>query len=311
LSDKRAVLFVNAHSRRGAQWFREAEALLFRGGLKLEAAELIKKSHEMQRQVKAAVADGIPLIVCGGGDGTFNSVARLLSTSSSVLGVLPFGTGNAFARDLGIETNIEHACKTILGGNIVQVDLGLVNDEPFLNMVSIGLTTLIVRNLTKESKSILGPGAYMIALARAIAVAKPFRVSIGTDNNSESFETFQVVIGNGRFHAGPFPVAPDAGIQTGKLALYALRSSNKWSLLTLGWSLSRGMDVDLSQVYSISANGGTVSTVPQKAVTVDGEVNARTPISFGMKSGALRVMAPPLSEGEHLAPACTNYPRVK
>jgi diacylglycerol kinase (ATP) len=298
----RAVLIVNTKSRRGQEWFQDAQTHLASNGVKLEKAYSFRSIDELIAEAKASVARKVPLIVLGGGDGTFSAVANLFVGSSSALGVLPLGTGNAFARDLGIKAEIEEACKIVATGKLSAVDMGLVGDRDFLNVATLGVTTQIARELTVENKRRFGRFVYAIAIVHALQRAKPFRVTIETENGTTEFFTLQVVLGNGRFHAGPFPVTPDASITEGRLSLYALKSKSKFNFLRYAMHLPGGRHVDLEDVHSEHTSGGVLKSSPSRHITIDGEVCASTPIQFGVRPRCLNVVTPIDFEVDPLTP---------
>jgi YegS/Rv2252/BmrU family lipid kinase len=236
-------------------------------------------------------------VIAGGGDGTFSAIARYFVNSQSVLGVLPLGTGNAFARDLGIPAQLETACEIVVNGKDAGVDLGYAGNDYFLNVATIGLTTKIAQALTVPMKRKWGRFVYAIAISQALRKVMPFQVRIETENGVDEFETLQLVLGNGRYHAGPFPLSPDASITEGKLTLYALATANKAAFLRLAMNLPTGRHVDLPEVHCQDTVGGTIITVPPMPVTVDGEVCMHTPMPFSVAPDAIRVRAPRSFEG--------------
>ncbi len=289
---KRAVLLVNIGSRRGAEWFEESQVKLRESGVELVEATSFKDVRALISRTKAAVKEEVPLVIVGGGDGTLSAVAPFFVNCKSVLGVLPLGTGNAFARDLGIPAELEAASQVIATGNVCGVDLGKIGDRHFINVATVGLTTLIAKNLTDPMKKKLGRFVYAVATTRALAMEKPFVARIETEHGTKEFATMQVVIGNGRFHAGPFPLSPDAMITSGKLVLYALASTKKSDFLKLALLLPTGYQGILPEVYSIKTDGGKLTTFPSHGVTVDGEICMRTPAEFSIAPLAVRVMTP-------------------
>ena len=117
---------------------------------------------------RRAVEQGAAVVVAGGGDGTVNAVASILLGRDMALGVLPLGTLNHFAKDLGIPLDIEAATRTIFQGRQVSVDVGEVNDRIFLNNSSLGIYPRIVRY--REAQRAQGQNKW-IAFARAILAA--------------------------------------------------------------------------------------------------------------------------------------------
>lgn len=292
-STTEAVLIVNAKSRRGQELFDQAKAALVKEGICLTQAWALRRHEEVQSKTKEATTRGVPLVIVGGGDGTLSGVARYFVGSNSTLGVLPLGTGNQFARDLCIAPEVESACRVLTEGKPVVVDLGIAGDDYFLNVATVGITTLIAAGLTGGEKRRFGRLAYGLALTRALSRIRPFRATLSMPEGVYTFDTLQVVIGNGRFHAGPFPLSPDATIVDGRLTAYVVATTSRWGLLRFALKLPGGHQVDLREVPVFTTTEIVLKTTPTQRVTVDGEIPFRTPLRFGIAPAALRVMAPP------------------
>jgi len=293
----RAVLLVNTKSRRGSEWFEEVRLRLSDGGMELEAALAFRNPRELPRAAARYVKSGTPLVIVGGGDGTFSAIAHIFARQEAILGVLPLGTGNAFARDLGIPVSVEGACDAILNGKRAKVDMGIVGNREFLNVATVGLSTRIADGLDDRSKKILGRGVYLASILKAVATVSPFHVRLELPDSVHEFESLQLVIGNGRFHAGPFPVAPDASITGGWLSIYALASPEKSALLKMAVHILAGGYLKQADVKVFRTQSGKLSTVGPKRVTVDGEVCMMTPIEFGIAPRVLNVAVPQGFEG--------------
>jgi diacylglycerol kinase (ATP) len=283
---------VNTHSRRGKQMYEEAKAMLSSLDVRLVSSVECSKMPRMLAEARKAVRDRVPVLIVGGGDGTFNALANVLVGSETALGVLPLGTGNAFARDLGVPADVTSACRIIATGKLAQVDVGIANGQHFLNVATVGLTTSIASSLQESLKRRYGRIIYLYAVIKAYRQIQPFEATLQTENGSLTFPTLQVVIGNGRYHAGPFRLAPDAGITTGRFSVYALESAHKTSLLKLALHLPSGDYVKLPEVHSESTFGGTLTCSPARRVTLDGEVGPQTPLKFEVAPRSLRVVVP-------------------
>ena len=294
---QRAVLLVNTKSRRGLEWFEIAQKELKGHGVEIEKAMRFEKIDELLKEGREAIERGIPLIVAGGGDGTFNALSDLFVGKENVLGLLPLGTGNSLARDLGIQADVAQACEVIAKGKVREIDLGYVNGTHFVNVATIGLSTRIAQNLTNDLKKRLGRFVYAVAIWRAMRTSRSFRARLETERGVHEFDCLQFVIGNGHFHAGPFPVAEDASITSGKLNVYAVEGRSKWALVKYALSLPGGRFAGLSEVYSERCDGGKLTTTPRKQVTVDGEICTQTPIEFRSVPKGMRVMVPADWEG--------------
>lgn len=286
-----AALIVNGKSRRGREWFHLADAALREQGVDLVVSQLVRKPEQMLQLVTSAVREGVPTVCVGGGDGTISMVAGEFIGSKSVLGIIPAGTGNAFARDLTIPIDVREAALVIAEGNAERVDLGQVNGRYFVNLATVGLATLIAANLDAGAKRRFGRIAYVAALFRALAKGSRFRTQIELPDEVLDFRSMQIVVGNGRYHAGPFRITPEAGIQTGLLAGYSVNTSRKGVLLRYGLRLLMGSHVDMEEVVPFSAPQIKVWTQPIKRITVDGETRLNTPGEFRSLPGAIQVMA--------------------
>jgi diacylglycerol kinase (ATP) len=288
-----AVLIVNTKSRRGRLWFEQAHRTLTRQGITLSEAVPLREPKLVLEVTRSAVARGASLVIVGGGDGTLSAVARCFVGSDSILGVLPMGTGNQFARDLGIPANIEAACRIISEGIEADVDLGTINDDYFLNVTTVGVTAQIVRELTPQAKRTLGRFAYAQAVWRALRKARPFEAHLKTPEGENRLTTTQLVVGNGRYHAGPFPLSPEASITDGTLDVYALTDMSPRSLFQFMLHMARGSHAELPFVHAARTTRLTLETNPPQRVVVDGEIQFRTPVTLGVQADALRVMVPP------------------
>src|SRR6266851_2236389 len=152
-------VIINTHS--GLSDKDEARRLLTEifaaGGVDSEVS-LARSGAEVARLAKQAVRDKWTVIVAGGGDGTVNTVASQVIGTDKILGVLPLGKYNHFARNLKIPVEVELAAQGIVSGRTIKVDVGKVNSRNFLNNSSLGLYPTIVSE--REKKQRLGAGKW-------------------------------------------------------------------------------------------------------------------------------------------------------
>lgn len=291
IANRKAHLLVNTRSLMGSEWFERAQSLLAESDIELLSAKGFSKAGDLIRTAKDLIENDEFLIV-GGGDGTISAVAGLATHKAATLGVLPLGTGNAFARDLGIPTDLEKAIQIIVEGKREQVDVGIANGVKFVNVATIGLTTEIAKTLTVPMKRRFGRFVYAIALANALQKMRPFQVNISTENGDQSLEAVQVVLGNGHYHGGPLPLSPTSAITSGKLRLYAVQATSKLDLLKYALLLPTGFQGVLSTVHSEATVGGKLVASPSQQVVIDGELGQSTPLEFSIEPLALNVIVP-------------------
>jgi YegS/Rv2252/BmrU family lipid kinase len=290
--EQSSVLLVNTHSRQGRDQFSSAVATFRELETNLTRAVACARFERLLLEARRAVEARVPVLFVGGGDGTVGAVANLTIGTETALAVIPLGTGNAVARDLGIPFETAAACQALVQGKRVRIDAGQVNGRLFLNVATVGLTTSIVRSLTEPLKRRFGRAAYVYAVLRSLRHIRPFQVELRSENGTSRFDSIQVVIGNGRYHAGPFPVAPCAGIASGHLEFYALRPCSRASLLRFAFSLPLGEQVDLEEVHAESVLEGELKVKPAMKAVIDGELGPVPPLRFSVRPRELEVIVP-------------------
>nr|WP_187323619.1 lipid kinase [Stigmatella aurantiaca] len=307
LDEGPAVLVVNTKSRSGREAFEAARQALTAQGVTLMGCHALTQPRRMPQVLAEAVQQGARRILIGGGDGTLSGVITPLLGRDVTLGVLPLGTGNDFARSLGIPASIEAACEIIAQGYTARVDVGLANGRPFLNAASLGLATAIAKRLNKRLKQRIGKLAYPIAAAAEAWEHQPFRVWLKTDTDTLELDVLQLVVGNGRYHGAGNMVAPDAALDDRMLHVYAITAPSAEAgregtglghiqdlstLARVAFSLRSGEHVDHPAVTTLQTSRLFVEAEPSQEVNADGELIGQTPMRFELVPSALRVFAP-------------------
>jgi Sphingosine kinase and enzymes related to eukaryotic diacylglycerol kinase len=290
------ALITNAGSGTG-DGRPDAAALLGlfrRHGLQASLHEL-SPGGDMDALLDRALAESPGALVAAGGDGTVNAVAARAIEHGLALGVLPLGTLNHFARDLGLPEELDAAVRVIAAGRSRCVDVGTVNDKVFLNNASIGLYATIVVDRERQQRR-LGRGKWL-ALCRATMAAlrdpDAFEAVIDVDGRQLRRRTPFLFVGNNDY----IVQGPDAGqrarLDDGSLSLYVLHPRTAFGLLWLalrtllrGMSGARDLDAFSAAALTVEAHASRLD------VARDGEVEAMaTPVRFAVRPGALRVFA--------------------
>jgi diacylglycerol kinase family enzyme len=246
---------------------------------------------------RALTANDSHPIIAGGGDGTINAVASALVGGRRALGVLPLGTLNHFARDLGIPTDLEAAVRTIFTGQIARVDVGEVNGRMFLNNSSLGLYPRIVRN--RERLQRLGYPKW-IAFAQAVALVSghysTLRVRLRLDQEeSLARATPFVFIGNNRYEIAGLGIGARKQLNEGRLWLcMAPRRGRGWGYLIRTFLLALIGRLTLKDLNTLDATNISIETDRKRLkVATDGEVNVmQSPLHYKIRPGALNVIVP-------------------
>src|SRR5216110_114241 len=169
---------------------------------------------EAEALARRAVEEGFARIVAAGGDGTVNQVANGLAGSNAALGLLPLGTVNVFAMELGLPFHNLRLCWDIIeAANMRLVDLPSANGKCFVQLAGVGLDAQVVKEPSLAAKRSFGPLSYLISAAQ-IAARQPPKLYIESESGSVGEGSF-VLIGNGRLYGGPFPFFKRAIIDDG------------------------------------------------------------------------------------------------
>lgn len=266
-----------------AQAFAEAEVIVTDGG------------GELARLAQRAIDRGSTMVVAGGGDGTINAVASAVAGTTTVLGVLPLGTLNHFAKDAGIPLNIESALQTLRAGHVALVDVGQVNERIFLNNSGLGLYPDIV--FLREAEQKRGIAKWPAALWAALVELSPYRllvVRVRVDGRELLLKAPIVFVGNNEYEFAGVGLPTRTRLDAGRLCLYIPPAEGELRLLWFAvraWlgTLRLGNDFDglLTEAFSIHSRQRLLR------ISIDGEVDQMaTPLNFRIRPRALRVAVP-------------------
>ena len=249
----------------------------------------------IDQQARAAVEAGCRVAVAAGGDGTVNAVAAAVVDREIPLAVLPTGTLNHFAKDLGIPLELPEAVRVACEGAVRTVDAGEVNGRIFLNNSSIGVYPRIVELRNRYGGR--GAAKWLAALWATLAVLRrrPFLgVRIRTDDEVAVRRTPFVFVGNNEYRMVGLNAASRDSLSDGLLAVYVMRGSHRTGVLGLAWRvLWRGVDgVDELELLKV-AEVEIETRRDRLQVSLDGEVVVlQSPLAYRIRPAALRVLAP-------------------
>lgn len=285
-----AALIVNAQSRKGQEQFAAACAAMKGLPFKVDA-RAVKDPAKLMQTARDLLAKGPDLFIIGGGDGTISGLVDELVGADAMLGVLPFGTANSFARTLCIPLDLEGAVAVLRDGAPRRIDLGMIDDDYFANCAAIGISPLIAETIPNKLKRVLGRIGYLGWATAQFFRFRPFKLIVEADGREHRLDALEVRIANGPYHGGTWLV-DEAAPDTGRIAVQAVTGRAKRYLLR-NWAASvvgsewRGRDVVTFQGESLR-----VRTEPPLPISIDGEVLAKTPVTAKIARGIIRVMAP-------------------
>ena len=272
----------------------KAESALKAAGLDVEV-ELID-GGDCEVRSKAVAERGDALLIVGGGDGTISAAASALVGTKTKLGILPLGTLNHFARDLGLPTELEEAAKVIAAGKERRVDVAEMSGRLFINNSAIGLYPLMVVDRDMQRKR-LGRSkrlAMLVASARTLARFNHERLTLTINDEKARVDTPLLFVGNNDYRLDIGAPGERESLEDGKLSVMVMRKKTRRGLIAASiralFGRSRKDDmVRLDHVERLRVDSHR-TTLP---ISLDGEVlRAKPPLDYRIRKQALRVIAP-------------------
>lgn len=244
-------------------------------------------------QAAAAIAHDAETVVACGGDGTVRAVLQSVAGTTVMLGVVPLGTGNLLAANLGLQTGLD-AVHAAVHGPPSSMDIGVVNKERFAVMAGVGFDALMIRDANPVLKRRFGSAAYVLSALRNVH-KRVFRAVVTADG-SETFSgrTAMVLVGNCGTVTGGLEVFPDARHDDGLLdvAVLSARGVRQWSSVL--WRLLRGRPQRTELVHRYQGREVSVTLSRPVAYEIDGEIrDPAANLSFRIEPRALTVRLQP------------------
>ena len=245
---------------------------------------------------RTAAERGEPLIIVGGGDGTIGAAASALAGTDTILGVLPLGTLNHFARDLGIPTNLHEAAKLIAGRSERRLDVAEMNGRIFINNSAIGLYPLMVldRDLQRQRLGRSKRLAMLVASLRTLVRFHHQRLTLTVNEERERVDTPLLFVGNNDYRIDIGGPGRRESLSDGRLCVMVMRKKTRRSLIaaSIRALFDRARPDDMERIEDVERLqvGSRRSHLP---VSLDGEVvSAAPPLDYRIRKQALRVIAP-------------------
>jgi len=250
-----------------------------------------KVRHDGTALAARAVEEGFRTIVAAGGDGTVNEVVNGIVGSDVNFGILPIGTINVFALDLGIPMGLDKAWDVICAGHVRPIDLPKANGHHWVEMAGVGFDAQVVEETDPEVRKNLGPLSYVLTAAM-VAGRNPPRLTVTADRNRRIEGCF-VLVGNGRYYGGPYEIFRGGRLDDGMLDVYVFQRMSHIDVIRYINGIVFGAHHRLPDVKVLKTTQLTVEACGRAPVEVDGELLGYTPVRFSLEPAKLRVLAPP------------------
>jgi diacylglycerol kinase (ATP) len=288
---RRIALVVNpsAGRGRGARIAPAVHARLAEAGLAVDRYETTcaEDVGKISAEVVASGADAVALI---GGDGTIHLGAQVLANSGMPFGVIPAGTGNDFARGLGVPLNDPvAAADLIVAGRSRTVDLAVAKDEFITTVVAAGFDSLVNKRANAMSWP-KGSSRYTVATLAELRTFTPLEYVVTIDGDVIETRAMLVAVGTGPTYGGGLQICAGAEIDDGLLDVTIIEPVSRMTLLQLFPKLSKGTHVGHPRVRALRGRSVRIES-PGITAYADGEVLGPLPVDVGIAPAALTVFA--------------------
>jgi len=286
LNDTIIILNPAARSERARRWREKVESIT--GGATVCATSCCGEAETIARR---AAVEGFKTIVAAGGDGTINEVVNGIAGMDAALGLLPMGTMNVFALELGIPANDLDLCwKIIQRQKSRLIDMPRANTKHFVQLAGVGLDAQVVKETSLAFKRSFGPLSYLVSAAQ-IAARKPPVLEIESANAVTKTGSF-VLVGNGRLYGGPFPFFKNAVIDDGLLDVVVFKQLGYLEIIKYMQNVIFSSKIRLPEVEYFQTERFRVRSAEDVPVEIDGELIGQCPVEFQIERRKLRVLVP-------------------
>ena len=253
---------------------------------------ITKKYGDATAQAKAAIANGADLVVGYGGDGTQHEIANAVMSSGgkTPMGILPGGTGNGFAREMGIPKTLRPAVEVLCNSHKTRkIDVAQVGDQYFIQRLYVGIEP--EEQTSREMKDKYGVFAYAVNMAQRRKTQKEVNYQVVIDGDTHQFQAVKVYVVNSGMMGTGVSITHTYAIDDGVLDAFFLDSAD---LKTMAAATSRFFNLHTKKAQRYYRQGREISidTDPDQPVWSDGEYLGRTPITVKVLPGVLPIVVP-------------------
>ena len=291
----RLALIVNPNSgrRRGIAAAEKAEPVLRAAGWEVDR-QYTERPGDATRITREAAAEGFDAVFACGGDGSLSQTLTGLLDTGIPGGIIPAGTGNDFARTLGLSLDPARAAAELTRGRPGLIDLLQVNDGALwcVNVAGVGFDARICERINRRPRVMAGTTAYLIALVQELVDLRPTEVSIRVDGASWEGPALLVAVANAQSYGGGMRIAPKADIADGLLDVIVVQRISRLAFIRSFPRVMKGTHLTHPAVLSWRGREATIETSSPSPALIDGDIQAETPLIFRVSPGRARLWMP-------------------
>jgi diacylglycerol kinase (ATP) len=232
------------------------------------------------------------MVIAAGGDGTLHGVVNGVVGGSATVAQIPLGTGNDFARAVGIPIRPAEAAGVLASGRAALVDLGRVGNRLFINAAGCGFDAAVAERVNRGFRSLGGASAYIAAVIATLFRYRATAMTITVDGQSIARRAMLCAVANGTGYGGGMRIAPEARWDDGLLDVCIVAECSRIEFLRAFPQVFRGVHTHHPKVQMLRGKRVTVESDPPVGVLVDGEIAGTTPVILETVPGAIRFVVP-------------------
>ncbi len=288
-------IIINPAAGKDETILRTINASLKEAGIKWEAS-ITHEAGDATRLAKAAAREGVDALAVYGGDGTLMEAISGLIGSDIPLAILPGGSANVMATELGLPTDLEEACMLLGHGPLEMktIDVGQFDKRYFMIRISLGFEADVVKGADRQTKNKIGIFAYFLSAAAAMKITRKAVYHLKIDGQEHEVEGLACVIANtGNLGFSNISLDKHIDVSDGSLDVVVVRKANLSLLkLIIVTFLKRQRPDNLELVEHWQGKDISVSSSPRQAIQCDGEILKSIPLHIKVIPGAIKVLVP-------------------
>lgn len=275
---------------RARRWVRDVEEYLRSRGARIDCEPSTGPEDLTRIAAESSRNPEFDRVVICGGDGTLNLAVREFDLARGTLALIPSGSGDDFAKVLGLPRKLKAACDKVIDGKPREVDVATANGLRYLGVAGLGFDSEVASYANRNARFLRGSAVYLYAILRVLPKFTPRAVRIMADGVARYEEIMFAAVGNSRQYGGGIRITPSAVIDDGQLDLTIVHRTSRAQLLKTLPRAYTGSHVKSPFVETARGHVYRFDSDAPMEVYADGELVTTTPVEFRLAEGKLRIV---------------------
>lgn len=290
----KTIVFVNPSSAggRALEAKERIESCLSGSGLEYRL-HITRSLEDMKKTIRDCLPTDYTNFVAAGGDGTAHYLVNELADTDKTVGIIPMGSGNDIALNLGIPLDVEGSCKVITAGRTKKLDLGVINDKYYYLCIAGSGFDSQVNDLANNTRfPVKGPSKYTYSVYKTLLTFRSRRFTFSYDGQVRDLDGMMVAAANMPSYGGGMKITPQASPQSGVFDVCIIKRMSKLHFIQVFPKVYEGRHTDDPKVEIFRTDQLTLDSEYNFSVFADGEYICRLPATFRMAPGKIRFLVP-------------------